>query len=211
MPLPTHTLSINCGKVQRINLGYAWNVSPNGDIHKITKYNTKSTSKPSSSVVSLFITSRFAFLNWSRSSSRLTFAVLSSLSVSSASRTGLQCVHRAGRRTKIVFCKKNCQAKMHNEPDCGRFSKKGLGEEAYTANQNGHLRLLVHYPGSPPFLCVIAGTKTVGELQKEVVRQHKEMFAGGGDVPTVKVRWLEDSQRHALAASSCCGAVLADR
>jgi hypothetical protein len=100
---------------------------------------------------------------------------------------------------------------MHNEPDCGRFSKKGLGEEAYTANQNGHLRLLVHYPGSPPFLCVIAGTKTVGELQKEVVRQHKEMFAGGGDVPTVKVRWLEDSQRHALAASSCCGAVLADR
>ena len=31
------SLSINCGKVQRINLGYAWNVSPSSDIHKITK------------------------------------------------------------------------------------------------------------------------------------------------------------------------------
>ena len=30
---------INCVKVQRINLGYAWNVSPSSDIHKITKYN----------------------------------------------------------------------------------------------------------------------------------------------------------------------------
>jgi hypothetical protein len=35
------TFIINCGKVQRINLGYAWNVSPNSDIHKITKHNTK--------------------------------------------------------------------------------------------------------------------------------------------------------------------------
>lgn len=93
----------------------------------------------------------------------------------------------------------------------GRFSKEGLDEQAFK-NADGQLRLLVHCSGCPPFICVIGGTKTVGQLQEEICRQHSELFSGGlGDVPAVKIRWLEDSQRHALAASSCCSAVLADR
>ena len=94
----------------------------------------------------------------------------------------------------------------------GRFSKEGLDEHGFKANTDGQLRLLVHCSGCPPFICVIGGTKTVGQLQEEICRQHSELFSGGfGDVPAVKIRWLEDSQRHALAASSSCSAVLADR
>ena len=93
-----------------------------------------------------------------------------------------------------------------------RFSKPGLGEAAYEpgGSGNGQLRLLVHCAGCPPFLCVVAGTHTIAQLQRDIEVQHRELFAGG-DIPTVKVRWLEDSQRHALAANSTCSAVLADR
>lgn len=94
--------------------------------------------------------------------------------------------------------------------EAGRFSKAGLGEAAFKAETDGQLRLLVHCPGCPPFLVVTAGTKTIGDLQREIVGQHRELFSGG-DIPAIKIRWLEDSQRHALAASSCCSAVLADR
>ena len=101
---------------------------------------------------------------------------------------------------------------MASSSSAGRFSKEGLDEQAFKANTDGQLRLLVHCSGCPPFICVIGGTKTVGQLQEEICRQHSELFSGGfGDVPAVKIRWLEDSQRHALAASSSCSAVLADR
>jgi len=96
--------------------------------------------------------------------------------------------------------------------EAGRFSKAGLGEAAFKAeaDDDAQLRLLVHCPGCPPFLVVVAGIKTVGDLQAEIVRQHRELFAGG-DIPAIKIRWLEDSQHYALAASSTCSAVLADR
>ena len=35
-------------------------------------------------------------------------------------------------------------------------------------NSDGQLRLLVNYPGCPPFPVVVNGSKTVSELQKEV-------------------------------------------
>ena len=105
---------------------------------------------------------------------------------------------------KITSCDQRIMAD-EDPGDGARFSKPGLGEDAYKANTDGQLRLLVHYPGCPPFLVAINGSKTVGELKSQVVR---ELFA---IVPTVNVRWLEDSQRHVLALGSSCSAVLADR
>ena len=95
------------------------------------------------------------------------------------------------------------------EEEEGRFRKHGLAEASPSAG--GQLRLLVHCPGCPHFICVVAGTKTVGELQKDIVIQHRQLFGAAGDIPAVKIRWLEDSQHHALAADSLCNAVLTDR
>ena len=97
----------------------------------------------------------------------------------------------------------------------GRFSKPGLGDAGFKADTvhseaRSQLRLLVHAPGCPQFICTIGENKTVGELQGEIAQQHRELFSGG-DIPTPHIRWLEDSQRNALAASSLCCAVLADR
>ena len=70
----------------------------------------------------------------------------------------------------------------------GRFVKAGLGEAAYQpgGTGDGQLRLLVHCPGCPPFLCVVAGTSTIAQLQSEIALQHRGLFAGG-DIPAVKV------------------------
>lgn len=87
-----------------------------------------------------------------------------------------------------------------------RFSKDGINN--VEINQ---YRLLVHCPGCPPFLCLIDPSTTIGNLQKEVGRLHSELFVGRGDIPPIDIRWLEDSQYHALPLNSPVRSVLADR
>lgn len=89
------------------------------------------------------------------------------------------------------------------------FSKEGIGSHT----TGGQLRLLVHCDGCPPFLTVVAPDATIGALKEQVQGHHEELFRSGsvGDVPSVRIRWLEDSHRHALPLQSQVGALLADR
>lgn len=93
-------------------------------------------------------------------------------------------------------------------PGSDLFSKEGLD----STNRAGQLRLLVHCEGCPHFLTMIPPAATIATLQEQVSRQHRELFASSmGDIPSVKIRWLEDSHRHALPLQGTVGALLADR
>eukprot|EP00282_Hemiselmis_andersenii_P029665 CAMPEP_0169466214 /NCGR_PEP_ID=MMETSP1042-20121227/21649_1 /TAXON_ID=464988 /ORGANISM="Hemiselmis andersenii, Strain CCMP1180" /LENGTH=154 /DNA_ID=CAMNT_0009579253 /DNA_START=104 /DNA_END=565 /DNA_ORIENTATION=+ len=90
------------------------------------------------------------------------------------------------------------------------FSKEGIE----STQRGSQLRLLVHCEGCPPFLTVIAPDASVATLKEQVQAQHEELFRTGastGDVPPVRIRWLEDSRRHALPLQSPVGALLSDR
>jgi hypothetical protein len=88
------------------------------------------------------------------------------------------------------------------------YTKEGISS---TNRGDGELRLLVHCEGSPPFLTVISPDATVGELKEQICRQHKELFEACCDIPLTKIRWLEDSHRHALPLQCTVGKLLADR
>ena len=89
-----------------------------------------------------------------------------------------------------------------------RFEKEGL-EDAPA----GHLRLLVHCEGVPPFLCVAKRDSTVAELVAQVSKQYKSTFCQHSylDIAPIKIRWLEDCQHHALPPDSPVGLLLTDR
>ena len=76
------------------------------------------------------------------------------------------------------------------------------------------IRLLVHIEGVPPFLCVVHADQSIAALKDEVSRLYEDIFRQQTkcfDVTPITIRWLEDSQHHALPLTSTVGLLLADR
>jgi hypothetical protein len=103
------------------------------------------------------------------------------------------------------------QAEGKSQPKPGSgdlYTKEGINS---STTGHGELRLLVHCEGSPPFLTVISPDATVATLKDQITRQHKELFDSVSEVPAIRIRWLEDSHRHALPLQCSVGKLLADR
>lgn len=67
------------------------------------------------------------------------------------------------------------------------------------------------FPPPTPVTEAIKGYLSVGCGVTQVGRLHSELFVGRGDIPPIDIRWLEDSQYHALPLNSPVRSVLADR
>jgi hypothetical protein len=67
--------------------------------------------------------------------------------------------------------------------------------------------------GVPPFLCVVSADSTIEYLKNEISKLYEDIFRQNQqyDVSPVSIRWLEDSQHHALPLKSKVGILLVDR